>query len=99
MAAESFGSGQGEGTELESDAAAYQSGYERTMREYRWVRAHGWAPTERQIVRALTQTLRVYSAARGGKHVSGPRPDWLRGRADALRDLLRQQAESAYDVS
>jgi hypothetical protein len=98
MAADSFGSGLSEALEPDRDAAAYQSGYERTMREYRWVRAHGWTPTERQIVLALTQTLRVYGAARGGKPVAGPRPDWLRGRADALRELLHRQAESAPDA-
>jgi hypothetical protein len=78
--------------DLAGDAAAYQAGYQRTMREYQWVRAHGWEPTERQLVIALTQAMRIYSTARGGKPIGGQRPDWLRGRADALRKLLQQGA-------
>lgn len=93
MAADSPGGGMGELLELEHDATAYQSGYDRTMRELRWARAHGWNPTERQLVVALAQALRVYGAARGGKPIGGPRPDWLRGRADALRALLHAGVE------
>jgi hypothetical protein len=90
----SFGDGSHDVADLESDEAAYQAGYQRTMREYRWARAHGWLPTERQLVVALAQSHRVYSAARGGKPIGGPRPDWLRGRADALRELLQQMRQS-----
>jgi len=83
--------------ELEHDANAYQSGYERTMREFTWARAHGWVPTERQLVVALAQAQRVYGAARGGKPIGGQRPDWLRGRADALREVLHQLHAGATD--
>lgn len=69
---------------------AYQAGYTRTMREVEWARAQGWNPTERQIVRALTQAMRVYSAVRSGKPIGGRHPAWLRGRADALRSLLHE---------
>lgn len=89
MGLDPFGESGHEMGELESDAEAYQSGFQRTMREYEWVRAHGWTPTERQLVVSLAQAQRVFSAARGGKPIGGPRPDWLRGRADALRELLR----------
>jgi hypothetical protein len=72
------------------DEDAYRAGYDRTLRELRLGRAMGWSPTERQIVVALTRTLRIYASARRGKPVGGQHPDWLRGRADALRTLLRQ---------
>ena len=42
------------------------------------------------MVRAVTQAMRVYEVVQGGKAVAGRHPEWLRGRADALRDLLRQ---------
>jgi hypothetical protein len=74
----------------ESDKAAYEAGYLRTMREVEWVRMRGWIPTERQLVQALMQAMRVYTAARSGKPIGGQRPAWLHGRADALRELLRQ---------
>jgi len=77
-------------TRTESDEAAYQAGYSRTMREVEWVRMRGWIPTERQLVQALMQAMRVYTAARSGKPIGGQRPAWLHGRADALRELLRQ---------
>jgi len=76
------------------DEAAYHMGYALAMREFAWVVAHGYAPTERQIVQALTQTMRVYTAASSGKYVSGQRPDWLRGRADALRQIIRQRNDT-----
>ncbi|HUY76403.1 MAG TPA: hypothetical protein VMV29_06505 [Ktedonobacterales bacterium] len=73
------------------DEAAYHMGFALATREFAWVVAHGYAPTERQIVQALTQTMRVYTAASSGKYVSGQRPDWLRGRADALRQIIRER--------
>jgi len=74
----------------ETRESAFRVGYSRTMREFAWALARGYAPTERQLVIALTQTMRVYTAARGGKPIGGQRPDALRGRADALRMLIRQ---------
>lgn len=72
------------------DAEAYRSGYARMMREVELGRAVGWRPTERQLVVALSRAARIYASARRGKPVGGQRPDWLKGRADALRALLRQ---------
>ena len=74
----------------DSDELAYADGYRRVMRELAWARAHSFTPTERHITLALAQAARVYAAARGGKFVGGRRPEWLRGRADALRELLHQ---------
>ena len=74
----------------QSAGTAYHDGYQRAMRELAWARTHGFAPTERQLVRALTQALRVYHVVSGGKSIAGRHPDWLRGRAEALRTLLRQ---------
>jgi hypothetical protein len=82
-----------EQTSATPDEAAYHMGFTLAMREFAWVVAHGYAPTERQIVQALTQTMRVYTAASSGKYVSGQRPDWLRGRADALRQIIRQRGQ------
>lgn len=71
------------------DAAAYRDGYARVMREIGWARAHGWTPTERDLVLALSQAGKVYATVRGGRSIGGRRPEWVHGRADALRALLR----------
>ena len=73
-----------------SDGTAYRDGYQHAMRELSWARTRGFVPTERQLVRALMQALKVYHVVSGGKSIAGRHPDWLRGRADALRTLLRQ---------
>lgn len=92
MAESDFGDVARLPADAESDAAAYADGYHRVMRELDWARTRGWVPTERQITVAVMQTMRVYTAARGGKFVGGRRPEWLRGRAEALRTLLHQGA-------
>lgn len=76
----------------DADEQAYQDGFRRAMRELAWARSHGFVPTERQLVLALTQAMRVYEVAHGGKAVGGRHPEWLRGRADALRELVRRGA-------
>ena len=73
-------------------AAAYRDGYTRVARELAWAHANGYTPTERQLIRAVTQAARVYETARGGKFIGGRHPEWLRGRADALRAALRNDA-------
>jgi hypothetical protein len=70
--------------------AAYDAGYDQVTRELAWARARGWAPTERELTVVLMRAVKVYAAVRGGKSVAGQRPEWLRGRVDALRMLLRQ---------
>ena len=75
---------------LDSDEAAYHDGYQRMLRASDWARDRGWVPSQRQLTVALMRTMRVYSAVRGGKAIAGQRPEWLRGQADALRELLRQ---------
>ncbi len=75
--------------DFSSDEVAYRDGYARVIRELMWARSRGFVPTERQLVLALTQANRVYGAVRGGKFVGGRHPEWLRGRADALRTVLR----------
>ncbi len=82
---------------VERDEEAYRAGYARTMREVELGRAAGWRPTERQLVVALTRTARIYASARRGKPVGGQRPDWLKGRADALRALVRKGVGSLPD--
>ena len=78
--------------ESASDDAAYRDGYERVIREMAWARRHGWMPTERQLVMAVSQAMSVYTSARRGKFIGGQRPEWLHGRADALRALLHAGA-------
>jgi hypothetical protein len=77
------GSGSGD------DATAYRDGYDRAMRELAWARRYGWTPSERQLVLAISHAMSVYASARRGKFIGGQRPEWLHGRADALRELLR----------
>lgn len=79
------------------DAAAYRDGYERIMREMALARRYGWTPTERQLVVAVAQAQSVYASVRRGKFVGGQRPEWLHGRADALRDLLHAGAGAFPD--
>jgi hypothetical protein len=71
------------------DAVAYRDGYARVMREISWARARGWVPTERQLVLALSQAGKVYATVRGGRSIGGRPPEWVHGRMDALRALLR----------
>ncbi|HEY7779355.1 MAG TPA: hypothetical protein VIC85_04000 [Ktedonobacterales bacterium] len=72
------------------DDPAYQDGYESAMRELTLARTLGWEPTERQMTLALLRAVRMYGRVRGGKVIGGRHPEWLHGRADALRALLRQ---------
>jgi hypothetical protein len=72
-------------------SADYRAGFDTVMREFAWSRSRGYMPTERQLVLAVTHAARIYTAARGGKPLSGRSPDWLRGRVDALRALIRRR--------
>lgn len=90
MADSGFGELVRTSSDRDGDAAAYEDGYRRVMREMAWVRARGWAPSERQITVALMEAMKVYATARSGKFVGGQRPEWLHGRAEALRTLLHQ---------
>lgn len=89
----SFGAGpwglDGEIADAEG-SADYRAGFNTIMRDYAWGASRGYSPTERQLVLAVTHAARIYTAARGGKPVSGRSPEWLRGRVDALRTLIRQ---------
>ncbi len=71
-------------------SADYRAGFNTIMRDYAWGASRGYQPTERQLVLAVIHAARIYTAARGGKPISGRSPDWLRGRVDALRALIRQ---------
>lgn len=71
-------------------SADYRAGFATIMRDFAWGRSRGYMPTERQLVLAVTHAARIYMAARGGKPISGRSPDWLRGRVDALRSLIRR---------
>ena len=73
----------------------YQDGYSRTLREVAWVHKHGFEPSERRLVLALMQAAKIYDTVRTGKSIAGRDPEWLRGRADALRMLLAQGVEAS----
>ncbi|HEV2235644.1 MAG TPA: hypothetical protein VGR57_03195 [Ktedonobacterales bacterium] len=73
----------------------YDLGFEQVTREVVWARRRGWNPTERQLTVTLMRAARIYAAVRGGKTVAGQSPEWLRGRLDALRAVLRQRATEA----
>ncbi len=77
------------------NSADYHVGFNTIMREYAWGASRGYAPTERQLVLAVTHAARIYTTARGGKPISGRSPEWLRGRVDALRTLIRRGAAAA----
>jgi hypothetical protein len=97
MAEDSFGGLVGVPSRQADDRDAYNEGYGRVMRELSWARARGWTPTERQLTVALMQAIKVYGAVRGGKFVGGKSPEWLRGRADALRAVIRKDAGATRD--
>jgi hypothetical protein len=90
---QSFGAGpwepDGEIANVEG-SADYRAGFNTIMRDFAWGASRGYSPTERQLVLAVTHAARIYTAARGGKPVSGRSPEWLRGRVDALRTLIRR---------
>jgi hypothetical protein len=77
--------------EGKDDPLAYQEGYASTLREFDWARDHGFVPSERLLVSALMQANKIYDTVRGGKSVGGMQPEWLHGRADALRTLLGER--------
>jgi hypothetical protein len=78
--------------------ADYDAGYEQVTLEAAWARLRGWSPTERQLTVMLMRAARIYAAVRGGKSVAGQSPEWLHGRLDALRALLRQNTADAHDL-
>ena len=56
------------------DEEEYRAGYLRTMREMEFVQSsYGWRPSERQLVLALTRTVRIYTATKQGKKPNGGR--------------------------
>jgi hypothetical protein len=73
--------------------ADYDAGYDQVTREATWARLRGWDASERQLTVILMRAARIYAAVRGGKTIAGQSPEWLRGRLDALRALLRQRAD------
>ena len=82
----------------DADELAYREGYRRAMRELAWARSQGFVPTERQLVLALAQAQRVYEVAHHGKAIAGRHPEWLRGRADALRELIKRGVAALPDA-
>lgn len=77
-----------------AESPEYYAGFTSVIRELSSAQARGFQPTERQLVLAVTHSARIYSSARSGKPISGRSPDWLRGRVDGLRSLLRRSAEA-----
>ena len=77
----------------------YQAGYAAMMRLHRYAMRHDWPiPPERRLVIELLWLERsAKSAAQHGEHTlamldHAVQPSaWYRGRADALRNILREQ--------
>lgn len=77
-------------TDYLAESSEYYAGFTSVLRELADAQARGYQPTERQLVLAITHSARIYTSARGGKPIGGRSPDWLRGRVDGLRSLLRR---------
>lgn len=74
-----------------AESPDYYAGFTSVIREVSSAQARGFTPTERQLVLAVTHSARIYTSARSGKPIGGRSPDWLRGRVDGLRSLLRRR--------
>ncbi len=77
-----------------AESPDYYAGFTSVLSEMSRAQARGFEPTERQLVLAITHSARIYTSARSGKPVGGRSPDWLRGRVDGLRSLLRHQVSA-----
>jgi hypothetical protein len=73
----------------------YQAGYQRTMRFAARARKQGWQFSDRRLVHEIIQYERAaYIREKSSLPIVGSQTRsaaWNRGRADALRDLLRTQ--------
>jgi hypothetical protein len=73
----------------------YQAGYQRTMRFAERAKQQGWRFSDRRLVHEIIQHERAaYIREKSSLPVVGPHTRsaaWNRGRADALRELLRLQ--------
>jgi hypothetical protein len=78
-------------TDFLTESSDYYAGFSSVIREVSSAQERGFQPTERQLVLAVTHSARIYTSARSGKPVGGRSPDWLRGRVDGLRSMLRRQ--------
>jgi hypothetical protein len=84
-------------TPLQDNAADpdYQAGYQRTMRFARRAKQQGWRFSDRRLVHEIIQHERAaYIRKKSSLPIVGPQTrsaSWNRGRADALRELLRAQ--------
>lgn len=68
----------------------YRAGFSSVLRELAWARSRGFEPTERQLTVAISESARIYTTARSGKPIGGRSPEWMRGRVDALRTVIRR---------
>ncbi|HEY7973886.1 MAG TPA: hypothetical protein VID72_00955 [Ktedonobacterales bacterium] len=73
-----------------AESPDYYAGFTNVLRELSSAQARGFEPTERQLVLAVMHSARIYTSARSGKPIGGRSPDWLRGRVDGLRSMLRR---------
>jgi hypothetical protein len=84
-------------TPLQDNAADpdYQAGYQRTLRFAARARKQGWQFSDRRLVHEIIQHERAaYIREKSSLPIVGPHARsaaWNRGRADALRELLRAQ--------
>jgi hypothetical protein len=74
--------------------AAFQAGYDDVMRMHAEAQRRGWRVPERIIAREIMRCEHSARASLAGQPlpVLGPRPfppQWYRGRAAAMREILR----------
>jgi hypothetical protein len=81
----------------ETDDPAYQAGYRDMMRMHAEARRRGWRLPERRIVREIVWLEHSAAAPRTDALPLLERPlyppEWYRGRAAALREILRAEHE------
>ncbi len=78
----------------DDESLAYRQGYTDMMQMHDQAQRRGWSVPERLIVREILRLEHSALPPRTGTPVPtlGPRPypaDWYRGRAAALREILR----------
>ncbi len=79
-----------------TDEQEYQAGFTRVMRYAEHAKLRGWRISDRQLVHEIVQSERAAQIReRSSLPIVGEMHSaaWHRGRADALRRLLRNQKE------
>ncbi len=84
------------------ETADYRAGFAALLRLHAEAQRRGWRVTERFLVREIRQLEHSAHAPTSGRPLpvlDRPlyAPDWYRGRADALRQIVREQREGTLE--